>query len=401
MVRAAVLALCVASCARYGWTESLLVVGSEPRGADVWVQPPDLGAEFLRGKTPCKVLISSAPVRGAVFKVRLERTGYAPYETQVLIHDGEQVDISGSMRRADGGAGERIVLAAVGDLCLGKVDDPFRNVGVFLQNADVTFGNLEGALTNATETSPAKPPSAVAAGQEYVFKAPPEDAGYLERAGFDVLALANNHAMDYRAQGLADTLAALRDHSITPVGAGPNLDAASAFRIVTVGRKTIGFLACSTITPSGFAATGKAAGVWAHPARAMQSDPLVDAVRRAAGTVNVLVVSLHWGIEREAEPQPYQRALARACVDAGADVVLGHHPHCLQPIELSGRKVVAYSLGNFVGLGTSDLTKTTLILRIAYDGEGLEWVEVTPVHIGDGLVPSVAGDPKRIYRRGM
>jgi poly-gamma-glutamate synthesis protein (capsule biosynthesis protein) len=213
-----------------------------------------------------------------------------------------------------------------------------------LSEPDLTFANLETPVA----------PGAPGGTREYVFNAPPEAVAALVHAGVDAVSVANNHAFDQGRPGFEETLRRLRQAGLVAIGAGEEGHAAGPVRL-EAGGLSIAFL--------GYAAFFNAEGN-ACPKRETGAPPCVQAsqldrkrivedVRAAAASADAVVVSIHWGVEYEQQPRAEDVELAHAIVDAGALVVLGHHPHVLQPVELyraaDGRVgVVAYSLGNFV-----------------------------------------------------
>jgi poly-gamma-glutamate synthesis protein (capsule biosynthesis protein) len=217
-------------------------------------------------------------------------------------------------------------------------------VADLLSAPDVTFANLETPIA----------PAAGAGTREYVFNAPPQAVAALRDAGVDVVSVANNHAFDQGRAGFEETLRRVDAAGLRAVGAGP-ADRPAGPVVVTANGLSIAFLgwahffnqdgnSCPPAKP-GAPACLQAAQL--DRARAL------EAVRQAAAQADAEVVSLHWGVEYETQPRPEDVELAHALADAGALVVLGHHPHVLQPIELYRRQdgrtaVVAYSLGNFV-----------------------------------------------------
>ena len=216
-----------------------------------------------------------------------------------------------------------------------------------LQSADLTMVNLESAIT--TRGTPEAKELEVA-GDRYYFRAPPAAFDVLDLAGIDVVTMANNHGADYGAQGLADTLAAIRDGPVAVVGIGKDRDAAFAPYRTTVRGTTFAFLAgdqsmregASSVWAAGPRSPGVAA---AHSSRPLA---LLAAVRAASRQDDVVVVYLHWGIDHYRCPTPQQRSLATALADAGADIVVGSHAHVLLGSGWLGETYVNYGLGNFV-----------------------------------------------------
>lgn len=246
-----------------------------------------------------------------------------------------------------------IVLKAVGDVCLhGIHSDPFVHVRHLL-DADLLFGNLECCLTRGGD----------ARDKPALFRADPAAAAYLVEHRFNLVCLANNHVLDYGGDGLRDTLHALKEHGLQYCGAGHT--AAEAQRevdIVLRGRRTA---ILSTVDAAGTAGGGPAVSTLA--ARAMRRR--IEAVR---GKADLVIVSYHGGIELDTVPSPFVVRTLRGFVDAGADIVLGHHPHVLQAVERYNGGLIAYSLGNFVFDNSrygdnAALAARTMILELSID----------------------------------
>jgi poly-gamma-glutamate synthesis protein (capsule biosynthesis protein) len=271
-----------------------------------------------------------------------------------------------------------VLLAAVGDINLG--DGPGALIDAFgprypwtgtaraLRAADVAFGNLECAVSTRGAPVP----------KRYNFRGKPAALRAMATyAGFDVLNLANNHAGDYGVPALLDTVKLTRRFGMRAVGAGGSLAAAARPRTVTRLGLKIAFVGFSNILPAGFYAGPKSAGT--QPA----TPQLIAAgVRRASRRADVVVATFHWGVERASREDARQRAFARTALAAGADAVIGAHPHVLQPIRRAGaRKLVAYSLGNFVFGASSSATARTGMLRLALSARGVEGHRLAPAVI--------------------
>ena len=269
-----------------------------------------------------------------------------------------------------------IVITAVGDIMLAGqgsrtltargFDHAFAGTAVELRKGDILVGNLEAPITSGgTEFT----------GKKFRFRTRPEAAEALSRAGFTVLTLANNHIMDFGAEGLAETLSHLDRARILHAGAGATLAEARREALVTVKGRRVAFLAYSLTFPVEFYA---GAG---NPGAAQGVDGRVrDDIIRARGTADYVVVSFHWGEELARTPKPYQQKAARAAIDAGADLVLGHHPHVLQGIERYRGKTILYSLGNFAFGSLSRSAERSMIARITFDSTG-QTVEVVPLNV--------------------
>lgn len=268
-----------------------------------------------------------------------------------------------------------ITIKAVGDILLGRVPRPFSEVADNLKEADLTFGNLECALTTHKKSISSKSLVSIRAGKNFIFKAHPDEAFYLKEAGFDVLSLANNHSMDFCQTGLVETLKTLEKAGILAVGAGRDIFEAKEAKVIEVRGLKVAFLAYTCILPGYFQATSKTAGVNPRPRN------LLEDIKKAKKLAPLVVVSFHWGKELSDYPLDYQPQLARKAIDSGALLVLGHHPHCLQPIERYKNGLIAYSLGNFVGLGRSLKSRRTIILEVKLNQEKVISFKKIPILI--------------------
>ncbi len=213
-----------------------------------------------------------------------------------------------------------------------------------LAEPDITFANLETPIA----------PDAGSGTREYVFNAPPEAAAALHRAGVDVVSVANNHAFDQGRTGFEETLRRVEAAGLRAVGAGTPDRPAGPVRVEASGL-TIAFLGWAHFfNQQGNACPQPRPGtVPCVQAALLDRARAAEVVRDAAANADAVVVSLHWGTEYEPQPRGEDVELAHQLAEAGALVVLGHHPHVLQPIELYRRAdgrtaVIAYSLGNLV-----------------------------------------------------
>jgi poly-gamma-glutamate synthesis protein (capsule biosynthesis protein) len=290
----------------------------------------------------------------------------------------------------------KVSLDAVGDIMLARtVGDQvlangpqvvFAGVQSVMDSADVRVGNLECALTARSQSEH----------KSFTLPAPPQAAQALSLARFDVLGLANNHAMDYGSAGLADTQSILGQSGIATVGAGLNADAAHAPVIIERNGLRLAFLAYVDVLPerSGFdphawIATATGPGIaWADPER-IKAD--VSAAKRVA---DLVVVLLHAGIEiSDFIPNLSGEQLleAHTAIDSGAALVLGSHPHVLQQIEKYHGGLIAYSLGNFVFDQYDGVANASIILRVVLTRAGVQSYDFVPVLIDNGL-PHVIAD---------
>ncbi len=266
--------------------------------------------------------------------------------------------------------GDATRLLAAGDwFALGRMPEAVRarpeTAAAFdeLRAADVAFVNLETPLTER----------GVRAEKQNTLRADPSLVEDLFAAGIDIVGLANNHMLDYGLEGLADTLEKLERAGIPQVGAGPDLESSRRAAVLEGPGGSIGFLAFASTLPQGFAASPDRPGiapihvtaafvvenplaqeqpgtpppVLTFPLK-MDLDATVAAVRDLKARVRFAVVSAHWGVAGQDAVMDYEREVGRALIDAGADLILGHHPHRLHGVEFYRGKPIFYSVGNFV-----------------------------------------------------
>ncbi len=229
--------------------------------------------------------------------------------------------------------------------------------------ADVVMVNLEHPITVHD----------VKVEKEYNFRMDPDFVGTLRDGKITLVTAANNHIADYGREGLLETIEHLKQAGIPFVGIGATLEEARSARILVIRGRRIGFLAY--FGKGEYAATDTSAGFSPRIQR-----HIVEDVRRLDSLCDYVVVNFHWGVEKEESPEPWQVALAHAVIRAGADLVVGHHPHVLQGIERYRGGVIAYSLGNFVFGGNSRSTYGTAMLRVEVDGDEAH-AEVLPVAV--------------------
>lgn len=270
----------------------------------------------------------------------------------------------------------KVVLAVVGDIMLAGnasktlsrqgYEYPFAATTAILRSADIAVGNLETPIARKGSEFTAK---------KYHFKADPKAAAAIRKAGFTVLTLANNHIMDFGAQGLTETFHHLKNEQLLFTGAGRNLVEARVPAVVEKKGRKIAFLAYSLTHPVEF---------YAGPAKpgAAPGYPhfFLEDIKKAKSHADYVVVSFHWGAECATSPKSYQVNVARRAVDAGADVVVGHHPHVLQGIERYKGRLILYSLGNYAFCSMSRYADTSVIVRIVLD-RGVQEVELFPLNV--------------------
>lgn len=282
-------------------------------------------------------------------------------------------------------------LLAGGDVRMERAEsldlDPFAFLDPSFGSADFSLINVETAISDRGTPH----------WKEYVFRAPPAAAERIAAGGVSVANLANNHANDYGPDALTDTVDLLERAGVTTVGAGRNAEEAYQYRLLTTATgAVVAFVGASLIVPSGFTATPTAPGIAsAHPPGLAR---VLDTVRAASSAADAVVAAVHWGIEREPCPNDAQRLFAQQLLDAGADAVIGHQPHVLQPVVVSGGKLVAFSLGNFVWDPRPGLTGETGVLQVDFDGDDVVGWTLHP-HLLDGNgIPVPADSGTRVDR---
>lgn len=221
--------------------------------------------------------------------------------------------------------------------------------------------------------------------KNFNFRARPELVAGLEAGGVDVVSLANNHLMDYGAEGLFDTLTVLDTAKIARFGAGRSLADARTPAIVTVKGVKLAFLGYfflgdRNIEPPEVIATESTPGVAGHFSDTAAIKAMVQAdVRAAKKKADHVIPFFHWGREGRGQPEPYQVELGHAAIAAGASAVIGSHPHVLQGIEVFQGKPIVYSLGNFVfGGNWNPGDKRTALVHLLLTKSSLEAVEIVP-----------------------
>ena len=235
-----------------------------------------------------------------------------------------------------------------------------------LKKADITAVNNEFAFSER----------GTPADKQYTFRVAPSFVSVLTELGIDVAGLANNHSLDYGQEALSDTIDTLNGAGIENTGAGSSLDEASRLIIKEVEGKKFGFLACSRVIPY---------ASWdvrnAQPGLFTCYDPteLVARTQAAKSRCDYLFVMIHWGIEHTTKLEAYQSQIGHAVIDAGADAVIGTHPHILQGIEYYGGKPIFYSLGNFIF--NRDISQTAVV-RVTVDEEAGVSYTVIPCYAG-------------------
>ncbi len=226
-----------------------------------------------------------------------------------------------------------------------------------IQAADYFVTNEEFPFSTRGTPAPDK---------QFTFRVHPEKVNLMQEMGIDLVTLANNHALDYGCDAMLDTIDTLDHAGIRHVGAGKNLAEARKPAIVELNGRTFAFIGATRVYPEAdWAAGTDSAGMFsAYDGGAA----LAEEVKAAKQQADYVIAYVHWGIEREEMPNEVQKSIAHRLVDAGADLVVGAHPHVLQGLEYYQGVPIAYSLGNFV-FGSS--IPSTALLQADVDDEGI------------------------------
>jgi poly-gamma-glutamate capsule biosynthesis protein CapA/YwtB (metallophosphatase superfamily) len=271
-----------------------------------------------------------------------------------------------------------VELVAVGDILLGRLVGqriaanspayPFMGEGIaeLLQGADVTFGSLASPISTR-EIRQDKP---------YSLRAAPEAVEGLAWAGFDVLSLANNHYGNYGDEVLLDTLDLLEGVGIAYIGAGRTITEAQQMAILDVNGLRVGLVAAHQMPSTNLAATADELGSFFPDVETM-----ANVVTEGLHQADVVIVSYHWDVEHVGYSSAAQQHLVGTLTEAGASLVIGHHPHGVQGLDYGAHTLVAYGLGNFVvDLGVSGIADG-LALRCLLDASGVKTAELLPYRI--------------------
>lgn len=253
---------------------------------------------------------------------------------------------------------------------------PFLKISDILGDADITFGNLEGPISNR----------GIKVGSIYSFRADPRSVEGLVYSGFDILSVANNHIWDYGVDAFTDTLKVLKDSGISYVGGGSSYEEAHKPIIMETKGTKVAYLAYTNLLPSFLGAKDAKLAVAFPDMEQMMID-----VQKARDRADVVAVSFHWGYEYKTHHNPYQEGLAHAAIDAGADLVVGHHPHVVQDTEKYGGGYIAYSLGNFVfDQNFSEDTGSGLMLRVIIRDKKIAEIERHVIRFTPSFQPFIA-----------
>ena len=246
-----------------------------------------------------------------------------------------------------------------GDIMLARntEKDAFEFVNLLTNSSDISFGNLEYAITKSNVRN---------LESKYQLKSSCSVTKQIKEAGFDIVSLANNHVMDFGETGLIDTIDCLNNLNVSYVGAGIDSYEAKDMKVINVKGLKIGFLAYThntSLTVRDNSAKSNRSGV------SYLSENISHEIQNAKNKVDFLIVSTHWGKEYQLSPSDFQVGYNRKIIDSGADLVVGTHPHVIQPTEKYKDKYIFYSLGNFVFDQRRNNTRDSNAFRVFINNE--------------------------------
>lgn len=299
-------------------------------------------------------------------------------DTAIMIENPTEEEAAGNPGTADTGDAEtegteavkgatRLLFAGdvyLSDHVLEAYDAAGGIDGVLSQDYQAEIQAADFFMTN--EEFPFSTRGTPAPDKQFTFRVHPEKVKLMQEMGIDLVTLANNHALDYGRDAMLDTIDTLDHAGIRHVGAGKNLAEARKPDVVALNGRTFAFIGATRVYPEAdWAASTDSAGMFSAYDGGAQ---LAEEVKAAKQQADYVIAYVHWGIEREETPNEVQKSIAHRLVDAGADLVVGAHPHVLQGIEYYQGVPIAYSLGNFV-FGSS--IPSTALLQADVDDEGI------------------------------
>ncbi|MDQ0195666.1 poly-gamma-glutamate synthesis protein (capsule biosynthesis protein) [Paenibacillus wynnii] len=295
--------------------------------------------------------------------------------------------------------GDTVKLSFGGDVIFsGKVGEllektgyeyPYARLGGLFKEDDLSIVNLETPVSDGVTS---------AANKQYVFKAPPKALDKLKAAGIDAVNLANNHTLDQGEQGLRETLSNLEERGIPYVGAGLNEESAYSAQYFERKGITVALLGFSRVLPeSSWKAERNKPGL----ASVYESEEGLKAITEAKKKADIVIVVVHWGKERVSQADTVQQSLGRSFIDAGADLVIGGHPHVLQGIEPYKGKWIAYSTGNFIFTRSSvPSTWDTAVFQAECNVEGQCSMQLKPFNAELAQpVPMSPEDGQKLFKK--
>ena len=243
-----------------------------------------------------------------------------------------------------------------------------------MQNTDLFMLNNEFAFSSQGEAMEDK---------QYTLRSDPKYVKIIQELGTDVVTVANNHVLDFGRNAFLDTLETLSLAEIAYAGGGNNLEEALTPVVRSIGGQTFAIFAATRVSPSYDWYAGKErSGIL----QTYDATDLNKAIANAENLYDHTIVFVHWGIERSEYPEEYQRTLAKGYIDAGADLIIGCHPHVLQGFEYYQNVPICYSLGNYL---FGNRTGETLLLNATFDENGEVSIQLIPCERVDGALTQI------------
>jgi len=274
-----------------------------------------------------------------------------------------------------------------GDIMLQYCSSTYASYGLDALLSDYLQQEMVGAdMTVVNQEFPFSTRGTKAPDKQYTFRVNPDYVSALTQMGVDVASLANNHALDFGHDALLDTFTTLDGAGIPYVGAGETKERAEEAIFVEAGGRKVGVLSASRVIP---VVEWNIENVQPGLFCTYDGNRLAQRIAEIEDECDFVVVYVHWGIERAAIPQEYQRQLAQQYIDAGADLVVGSHPHVPQGIEYYNGVPIVYSLGNYIF--NPNMTDT-YALKVLWDAEGKTLLQVVPVDTRDYVTGELTGN---------
>ncbi len=274
----------------------------------------------------------------------------------------------------------QVSFCAVGDVLLDRdvkkvidkngINYPFETIQEIVSQQDLAFFNMECPITDSLDGFPIN--------KRYSFRAEPEYIKGLKYAGFNIASVANNHTIDYGKSGFLKTIELLNQDSIFTIGGGINQNEAFKPVLIEKNGETFAFFGMLEFLLEGTIFNESKP----YPAFG-QIEKLCELIRFYNSDINNIIVSFHWGKENSIIPTSRQVEYAHKVIDAGADLVLGHHPHVLQSIEIYQDKLILYSLGNFIFDNSEELQKQSVIFQCIFNSGQIIEPKLIPVYINN------------------
>lgn len=299
----------------------------------------------------------------------------------VIEKENLSADLKSHLKISD----SKIIVYLVGDVMLdrgveymiykygeGDFKYPFLKIADDLKKADILFGNLESIISD----------KGTRVGSEYSFRADPKAMDGLVYAGFDIMSVANNHILDYSRQGMEDCFERLKQAGIEYVGGGFNKQEVINGITKELKGAKITFLAYTNKGSKAWMAGENSLGIgWLD-------EEIEQDIKKAKEKSDIVIVSFHTGDEYISEANGEQQYFSHLAVKSGADLVVSHHPHVVQPVEKYQGAWIAYSLGNFIfDQGFSKETMEGLLLEIIIENKAIKEVNSKKVKISDAFQP--------------